>query len=166
MLEALDHAHTRETPVVHRDIKPANILLEKEGGRIRRAKLADFGLARVYEESQLSGLTRMNDMGGTPGYMPPEQITNFREAKPPADQYSAAATLYHMVSGRQVYDMPVQFSDLLPMILNEPPVPLLARDPSLPRDLADVIHKALSRRPADRFPDARAFRKALRPFAG
>src|SRR5436189_104546 len=85
LLEALEYAHAKG--FVHRDIKPANLLVEEAGGR-EVPKLADFGLARVYQTSQLSGLTMMGDVGGTVAFMAPEQITHYREAKPPVDQYA------------------------------------------------------------------------------
>ena len=70
----------------------------------KTVKLADFGLARVYQESRLSGLTLNGDWGGTIAYIPPEQLTQFRQVKPAADQYSAAATLYSMLSHRLIFD--------------------------------------------------------------
>jgi len=99
MLTGLAHAH--EKGFVHRDIKPANILVHKDG-TTKTTKLADFGLARAYEVSQLSGVTMQGDVGGTPRYMPPEQVTHFRNVKPAADQYSAAATLYRRFPQRPV----------------------------------------------------------------
>lgn len=163
MLEALAYAHARG--FVHRDIKPANLLVEDRGGR-EVARLSDFGLARTYQASQMSGLTMRNDMGGTMAYMAPEQITHFREAKPPADQYSAAGTLYKLLTDRPVYDLPRQSSQQILMILQEDPVPILDRRPDLPPDLAAVIHRALAREPEARFPDVTAFRAALEPFRG
>jgi pSer/pThr/pTyr-binding forkhead associated (FHA) protein len=161
VLDALAHAHSKG--MVHRDIKPANVLLaELEDGK-RQVKLADFGLARVYRASQLSGLTLHGDLGGTPAYMAPEQITNYRDVTPAADQYSVAAMLYHMLTGCYILDLPPMPAGLL-VILQKEPIPLLERRPDLAEGLGPVIHKALSKKPADRYPDVVAFRQALVPF--
>ena len=161
VLDALAHAHAKG--LVHRDIKPANVLLADLPDGRRQVKLADFGLARVYRASQISGLTQLGDLGGTPAYMPPEQITNYRDVMPAADQYSTAAMLYHMLTGHWVFDLPPMPGGLL-TILNKDPVPFVARRPDLPVPLGDVIHKALAKKPADRYPDVAAFRQALVPF--
>lgn len=166
MLQALEYAHAKG--FVHRDIKPGNLLVKKEDKK-EIAYLADFGLARVYESSplsglSLSGLTQRGEIGGTIAYMAPEQITNFRECKPQADQYSAAATLYHLLTGRLIYDLPRHAKQQLVMILNDPPIPLRERKPDFPEELATIIHRALSREPAERFKDVRELRRALRPF--
>jgi serine/threonine protein kinase len=100
LLEALEYPHAKG--FVHRDVKPSNLLVYEEGGR-QTVKVADFGLARVYQASQLSGLTLQNELGGTAAYMPPEQITDFRNVRPTADQYSSAATLYRLLTGRHVH---------------------------------------------------------------
>jgi serine/threonine-protein kinase len=163
LLEALEYAHARG--FVHRDIKPANLLVEEAGGR-EVLRLADFGLARVYHGSALSGLTMTGDVGGTTAFMPPEQIMNFREARPPADQYAAAATLYKLLTGEYVYDLPQEFEKQLLMIVQEPPVAIQKRLPDIPRDLAIVIHRSLAKNPEKRFADVKAMRLALAPFAG
>ncbi len=161
VLDALAHAHARG--LVHRDIKPANILLAELPDGKRQVKLADFGLARVYRASQISGLTHLGDLGGTPAYMPPEQITNYREVMPAADQYSTAAMLYHMLTGNWVFDLPPMPGGLL-TILNKEPVQLCERRPDLPAELGAVIHRALAKKVPDRYPDVVAFRQALVPF--
>jgi eukaryotic-like serine/threonine-protein kinase len=163
LLQALDYAHAKG--FVHRDIKPSNLLVTCEGGR-DHARLADFGLARIYQASRLSGLTMTGEVGGTPAYMPPEQITNYRNAPPTVDQYAAAATLYTLLTGKHVYDLPSNVALRLVMVLEQDPVPIRQRRKKLPSELAAVIHRALSREPARRFASARAMRKALLPFLG
>lgn len=160
LLSALSFAH--EKGFVHRDIKPANLLLTQVEGR-GIVKLADFGLARTYETSRISGLTMMGETGGTVPFMAPEQITNYRDAKPSVDQYSAAATLYYMLTKKCVHDFPPEISGQLLKIMQENTVPIRERRPEISRELADVIHRALDREPERRFADANAFRDALLP---
>jgi serine/threonine-protein kinase len=161
LLRALSFAHSRQ--YVHRDIKPANVLLCKQNDKYR-VKLSDFGLARVYHASRLSGLTMQGDMGGSVAYMPPEQITNYRDVQPASDLYSVAASLYTMLTGAHIYDFPDRLSKRLLMILQEPPVPILSRRSDIPVELANAIERGLQRDPADRYPSAGAMREALLPF--
>jgi serine/threonine-protein kinase len=162
LLQALDYAHAKG--FVHRDIKPSNLLLEHLAGR-DHLKLGDFGLARVYQNSQLSGLTLTGDLGGTASFMPPEQITHYREVKPPGDLYAVAATLYRLLTNRYIYDLPGNLQMALLKVLQEDPVPIRERREDIPRALADVIHRALAKEPDKRFPNAKSMRKALLPFA-
>jgi serine/threonine protein kinase len=162
LLDGLAHAHGRK--FVHRDIKPSNVLVERVAGA-ERVKLADFGLARVYQASQLSGLTMSGEIGGTLGFMAPEQITDFREAEPPADLYSAAATLYNLLTGVFIFDLGGDLKKRLLAILQEDPVPIRERRRDIPRALATAIHRGLEREPHKRWPDAAAFRAALAPFS-
>ena len=148
MLEALAHAHTRK--FVHRDVKPSNLLVA-EGSGTEVVRLADFGLARVYQASEMSGLTFNGDIGGTVAFMPPEQITEYRDAKPPADQYAAAASLLQpALTNKYVYDLPdSDFPKQLRLILNEDPVPILKRRKDIPKAMAAAIHRALAREPEE-----------------
>ena len=163
MLEALHYAHGRG--FVHRDVKPGNLLVtqSKQG---EACKLADFGLARVYHASTLSGITMLGDTGGTLPYMPPEQITHYRDASPAADQYSAAATLYRLLTGQHVFDVQrLSNAERLVKILFDPAVPIQDRRSDIPTALARVIHQALDKKPTARFSDAASFHDALLPFA-
>ncbi len=161
LLEALESAHAKG--FVHRDIKPANLLIRTDGPA-DMAYLSDFGLARTYQASKLSGLTMTGAIGGTSAFMAPEQITAFRESKPAVDQYASAASLYFLLTKQYVYDLPKKLSKQLLMILQEDPVPITQRRADLPSALVAAIHRALAREPADRFPDVAMFRQALLPF--
>ncbi len=162
LLEALQYAHDRQ--FVHRDIKPGNLLLMSSDDGQDRVKLADFGLARVYQSSKLSGLTLQGETGGSFAYIAPEQITNYRESKPATDLYATAATLYNLLTGEYVFDLPKKMSERVLMILQETPVLITNRRGDLPPALAAAIHQGLSRNPQDRQPSAAAMREALLPF--
>jgi serine/threonine-protein kinase len=161
MLEALAYAHTRR--FVHRDIKPSNLLVSAAGAE-EWAKLADFGLARVYQASRVSGLTITGDVQGTPAFMPPEQITRYRDVLPTSDLYAVGATLYYLLTRKYVYDFPKRVESRILKILEEDPVPIRSRRADLPGALADVIDRCLVRDPEDRFQDAASLHAALLPF--
>jgi hypothetical protein len=145
-LEGLAAAH--KEGFVHRDIKPHNILLHRN-----RAKISDFGLAKNFQKAGLSGMSMTGNYAGTPVFMPPEQITNFKYVKPVSDVWSFAASLYQLLTGKFPYRFDPK-RDPIDIILNENPVPIRDRMPGLPKELSNVIDKALVRNPKDRFPDA------------
>jgi serine/threonine protein kinase len=162
VLDGLAHAH--EAGFVHRFIKPSNIVLAQDGQK-RTAKITDFGLANFYYASQISGLTLMGEGGVSLDYMAPEQITHYRGAAPAADQYSAAAMLYHAIAGRPPYEPAPIPGAMILKILEENPTPIRDRQPDVPAALAEVIHRALKKDPVNRFPTVEEFRQALLPFA-
>jgi len=158
VLTALLYAHSMG--YVHRDVKPANILVST-AGPTPTAVLTDFGLARLYEASKLSGLTLLGDACGTPYYMAPEQVTRAREAKPSADQYSLAAVLYWLLTGCRTHAFPRDIQGILLCKLQDNPVPLRTRLPQLSDHIASVIHKALSKQPSERYATIQVFEEEL-----
>ncbi len=140
LCEALDHAHSRS--VIHRDIKPQNVLVT-EGGE-PRAKLMDFGIARLTDGASL---TAPGDVVGTLAYMSPEQAEG-RTAGPEADIYSLALMLYECWSGEN----PNRRSNAAATAraIGARTRPLRRLRPDLPRDLAETVDGCLSPRPSHR----------------
>jgi len=135
LCDALEHAHSRG--VVHRDIKPQNVLLGNE----RRAKLMDFGIARVLDGA---GITASGDVIGTLAYMAPEQAEG-EAADPPADVYSLALTLYEAWSGENPNARPTPAATA--RAIGTPVTSLGDLRPDLPISLCDAIDTSLERDP-------------------
>ncbi len=144
--------------------KPSNILLTVGPGG-EEARLADFGLAKTYQDiDQAREVTLPGTIGGSLAFTAPDQLSDFRRAGPLADQYSAAATLYYLLSGRLLHDVD-SGPQMIERICHAEPVPLASRRAGLPEGLVAAIHQALQRDPKRRFSTAMAFRQALLPFA-
>lgn len=156
---ALDFAHSRG--VIHRDIKPANILLTQEG----RLLLTDFGLVKIINEEALAQV-RLTGAGapvGTPDYMSPEQVMG-HEVDGRADLYSLGIILFQMLTATTPFQGETPMSIAAQQLHSQPPSPRRFR-PDLPAAAEQVILKALSKRPSDRYASglelATAFRLAF-----
>ncbi|HYP55649.1 MAG TPA: serine/threonine-protein kinase, partial [Solirubrobacterales bacterium] len=140
LCEALDHAHARG--VVHRDVKPQNVLVGEEGGP--RAKLMDFGVARLAEGA---ALTAPGDVVGTLAYMAPEQAEG-SAVGPEADVYSLALTLYECWSGENPNRRATPAATA--RAIGARPRRLRRLRPDLPRELCETSDACLERRPGRR----------------
>ena len=150
----LGAAHARG--IVHRDVKPDNILLDENN----RARLTDFGLAKLKESS---GLTGRGTAVGTVGYMSPEQAQGL-EVDSRSDVFSLGVLLYELFSGKRPF-VAEHAAAALYSIVHEKPEPVREINPEIPEPVAAVIDKALAKDPADRYPDARALEVDLRNIA-
>jgi serine/threonine-protein kinase len=141
--------------LVHRDLKPANILLDAHGTPL----LSDFGLARPLRDAEY--LTAPGTLLGTVPYMAPEQVAGSPDEAigPHTDIYSLGVVLYQVLTGRLPFEMP--FPNILWHIQQGPVPPVQSHRPDLDPSLAELIHKAMARAPAERFPSAAAMRAAL-----
>ncbi|HYX30667.1 MAG TPA: protein kinase [Pyrinomonadaceae bacterium] len=159
-LEALAYAHTRG--YIHRDIKESNILIAGATPNLT-AKLTDFGLAKSFTQTGMSGITMAGDMAGTFAYMPPEQIRDFRNVRPAADIYAIGMTAYSLLAGDIALDLGPSndMAGTVRAIFEGQIIPLRSRVPEIPQPFAEIIERALVRDPAQRWQSAAAMRNAL-----
>jgi eukaryotic-like serine/threonine-protein kinase len=149
---ALDYAH--RAGVVHRDLKPENVLLS-EG----QALVADFGLAKALAEADEGKLTGSGMAVGTPAYMSPEQAS-CEPVDARTDVYSLGCVLYEMMAGEPPFTGPTARAIIAKRLAAAPP-PLRTVRPAVPEPVEQAIGQALAPVPADRFPTAADFAKAL-----
>ncbi|MDB4991479.1 MAG: serine/threonine protein kinase [Myxococcaceae bacterium] len=159
---ALGAAHKQG--VIHRDLKPANVFLIERDGRSDFVKVLDFAVAKMQtnEEQPWLQLTGVGETWGTPRYMAPEQAEGL-PSDGRADVYSLGVIMYQMLTGRlpfegesplmilqkQVEELPPSFADRAP-------------DLSILPAVEQVVMKALSKRPEDRFDSMSALQAAFR----
>lgn len=135
--DVLEYLHARG--LIYRDMKPSNVMIQPDG----RVKVVDFGIAKLFKPAERG--TQI----GTPGYAPPEQYQGL--ATPQSDVYALAATLHHLLTGRDpTQEKPFSF----------PPVRDLV--PTISQRTNDALVRALQFKVDDRFATIAEFREALR----
>ncbi len=145
--DALAVAH--EAGILHRDVKPANILVEDSGA----VHLVDFGIASVAQTDAMA-LTATQTVVGTFRYTAPERLAG-EPASPRSDVWALGAVLHEMLTGKPAVTgtdsgtVAGAVADAARGLDDVPPA------------VAAVVRRALSPEPADRYPDAGAFRDAL-----
>ena len=149
VLNGLAYAHKRG--IVHRDIKPANIRIDEEG----RARIMDFGIAHLAS----SNITRTGVMMGTPNYMAPEQVTG-GAITPATDIFAVGAVLYELVTNARPFQADT-LHGVLYKVVSEMPPDVETVLPGLPRELGDVVRRALAKDPPERYANATEMAAAL-----
>ena len=154
--DALAYAH--RNLVIHRDLKPSNILVDGTG----RAKLLDFGIARIIDDEADAGITVERLL--TPDYASPEQVRGQAQTTA-TDVYSLGAVLYRLLTGRPVHVRTESSSEPIETIIcSVDPPPPSRLNPSLPHDLDFILAKALRKESEERYPGVDAFAGDLRAF--
>lgn len=163
IIEGLQEAHS--LGLVHRDVKPANCFIDDQG----RAKIGDFGLAKVLDHSNGNDsptaveLTGTGTFIGTPLYAAPEQIKG-QSVDQQVDVYAVGATLYYLLTGKAPFEDQQSVTAVLARIVSEDPDPLSSFRQDLPFGLDAVVTKALERDRNRRYRDLESMRQALQAY--
>ncbi len=144
----LQYAH--EQKFIHRDVKPENLLL----GRQQQVLLSDFGLAALAHSS--ASLSAQEAVGTLP-YMAPEQIGG--HARAASDQYALGVIVYEWLCGARPFEGSV--TELMVQHLTMPPPPLHEKVATIPREIEQVVLRALAKDPKQRFASVQDFAAAL-----
>ena len=149
--------------LIHRDLKPGNIFLARNKVRDIVPTVLDFGIARAIERGPTATRTQDGVIIGTAHYIAPEQLLDL-PASELTDQYALGVVLYRCVTGRLPFTGDQTMSVYRRIAIFEPARP---REicPELPAAFEDLIVRAMSERPADRFASMYELGKALLPFA-
>lgn len=150
ILDALSHAHA--AGVVHRDVKPTNILTGNHA-----VKVTDFGIAKA--AFARNDLTATGKLLGTARYLAPEQVAG-SPVDGRADIYALGVVMYEMLTGRVPFDAETDLATAM-LRLTVSPTPVRAMRGGIPRDLDQVVMRALSRDPDERFQSAEEMRTDL-----
>jgi TolB-like protein len=151
VLMGLAQAH--DAGIIHRDIKPENLMLRADGF----VKILDFGLAQMNVKPDR--LTSTDVVMGTPLYMSPEQVMS-QPLDSATDVYSVGTVLYELIAGKVPFEAPSMYEFVTALM--EKPVPPI---PRLPRDLWNLLSRALEKKKQRRYPDARAMLADVLAFA-
>ncbi|HEY7157797.1 MAG TPA: serine/threonine-protein kinase [Gemmataceae bacterium] len=137
--------------LIHRDIKPSNILLQPEEAveAPGRAKISDFGLAHVADESRL---TQTGLIAGTPMFMAPEQVQG-EALDPRADLFGLGSVLYVLCTGREPFAGGSPMA-VIKQVCEAEPTPIREINPAIPDWLAAVVERLHAKRRDDRFASA------------
>jgi len=159
LLDAVEYAH--DEGLIHRDIKSSNVLIEARRDGPPYVYLADFGLVRYSEQidgEQIGKPIPLDQIPGTPHYMAPEQARGIVTTA--TDMYALGVLLYQMLVGELPYDDPDDV-EVVKMHLYAPVPSPCERDASIPRDLGEVVRKAMAKRVEVRFTNVAEMRRSF-----
>lgn len=156
-------AAAHEAGVIHADLKSDNVLIERRADGNEYVKIADYGLACMFEGESASG--DRDAISGTPEYMAPEIVVGARPSRA-SDVYAVGVILYELLTGTTPFAGGTSPEIMLCHVDGLVVPPSLRRlDPTLATSLDRVVLRALDKSPESRFPDANTFRIALRGVA-
>ena len=159
--DGLEYAHNKTDAagqplnIVHRDVSPQNILVSYEGD----VKLIDFGVAKAASSSTE---TRVGILKGKLSYMSPEQVRGLVLDRR-SDTFAVGVVLYEMLTGERLFLGDSDFETLEKIRKVEIAPPTLF-NPSIPKELEEIVLYALQKSPNQRYQSAHELQAALQRF--
>ena len=147
--KALDYAHRRG--VIHRDIKPSNLMLTDDDD----VKIGDFGVAQL----PMNESTHVMGIMGSPLYMSPEQLHD-EQLTGRTDLYSLGVVMFELLTGQQPFTA-ANFAQLVRKIINDEPPSLATLRPDVPETVVDIVKRAMTKNPDDRYQTGSDFASEL-----
>ncbi len=144
--------------IVHRDLKPENVMILGAGREI--AKVLDFGLAKLRDQSGGVTVTRAGAIIGTPYYMSPEQIRG-EEVDARGDIYAIGAVLYKACTGVAPFVANTPMGVLTKHLTEELVLPSRRSEVPLPPQVDAIVDRAMRKDPAERYQSVEELREAL-----
>ena len=157
IVDGLRCAHERG--IVHRDIKPENVFVARDTlGRVQ-PKLLDFGIAMLVHHAEVSRLTQLGDVLGSPEFMSPEQARGTANVDLRTDVWALCVVLYNLVTGKLPFEI-ANYNALMQAILHQRPAPTHEQGGG-DRDLWLIIAKGLEKKRDLRWASMTEFGEAL-----
>ena len=152
ILEGMSYAHKKN--VIHKDIKTSNFILTSTN-----VQITDFGIAQIVGDTELA--SEGGGVIGTPKYMAPEMILG-KKIDHRADIYSLGISFYELITGRVPFTTTGKSDFEVRKAQVEAPPPLPTEiNPRIPKEIENIILKALSKNTNDRFSSVDEFIEAI-----
>ncbi len=163
--EALAEAHA--CGIVHRDLKPTNLFLTSRADGSPLVKVLDFGISKTTGAGASPGpvsVTSTATIMGSPAYMSPEQIRSSKHVDARTDIWALGVVLHQLASGHLPFEGE-SATEIMAMVVADPPTPLRRALSTAPAGLEDVILRCLEKTPEKRVANVGVLAQALAPFA-
>ncbi|HEU0055015.1 MAG TPA: serine/threonine-protein kinase, partial [Longimicrobium sp.] len=147
--------------LVHRDVKPGNIfLVEAADGAERQVRVLDFGIAKaIAEEDTQTVLTQDGRAPLSPAFASPEQLRGEPRLTPASDVFSLGAVGWQLLTGEKPFTEADR--NRISIGMEVPPRSIASVNPAVPREVEEILRRALSFDAADRYPTAAEMANAL-----
>jgi serine/threonine protein kinase len=161
--EALAEAHS--AGIVHRDLKPGNLFLAAAADGTRRIKVLDFGVSKFLIESASGSpaLTKTSSLIGSPIYMAPEQFDGSKRVDERTDIWALGIVMYELCTGATPFEAET-IAQLISGVLHSKPLPFSHHNLIVPEGFEELVERALSKQPQDRFASVSELATALVPY--